>query len=145
MHFSRPHVIGAEAADNGGFHQYENVYATFKALEAQPVNSAVILTITADATLGHTCTIVSATIDPLYLGVVDDVGVAGELVRLCVYGIHDVICDGSVTSGTSIVTSGTDGEVTDMAAGGENAEFGVALATDAGAATLVKAMIRAMG
>ena len=56
-------------------------------------------------------------------------------------GMCEVLCDGSVTARSPITTAATDGSVTDMVDGLEEAVIGVALTIDAGT-TLVTAIVR---
>ena len=59
-------------------------------------------------------------------------------------GIGQVLCDGNVTADTAVCPDANAGQCTDVAAV-TNAAIGVALATDAGAATLVAAHINCTG
>mgnify|MGYP003648516350 CR=1 FL=1 len=59
-------------------------------------------------------------------------------------GIGSVLCDGNVTANVAICPDANAGQATDVAAV-TNAAIGVALATDAGAATLVSAWLNCQG
>ena len=59
-------------------------------------------------------------------------------------GIGQVLCDGNVTANLAVTPDANAGQCTDVAAV-TNAAFGVALATDAGAATLVAARLFCVG
>ena len=59
-------------------------------------------------------------------------------------GIGQVLCDGNVTADTAVTPDANAGQCTDVA-DATRAAIGVALATDAGAATLVAAYINCTG
>ena len=59
-------------------------------------------------------------------------------------GIGQVLCDGNVTANTAVTPDGNPGQCTDVA-DATRAAIGVALATDAGAATLVAAHLNCTG
>lgn len=59
-------------------------------------------------------------------------------------GVGQVLCDGNVTADTALTPDGNVGQCTDVA-DATRAAIGVALATDAGAATLVAAVLNCTG
>ena len=60
-------------------------------------------------------------------------------------GIAEVLCNGSVSADTAICTSSTAGQAVDFADGAEEGVFGFATEIDAGAGTLITAMINCLG
>ena len=60
-------------------------------------------------------------------------------------GVGKVLCNGSVSAHTAICTSSTAQQAVDYAAGEEEGIFGFAIADDAGAGSVVDAMINCPG
>ena len=78
------------------------------------------------------------------IGVAQHAIAAGSYGFILRKGVGQILCDGSVTADTAVCPDANAGQATDVAAV-TDAAIGVALATDAGAATLVSALINCVG
>ena len=97
------------------------------------------------AALTYQCTISSGAIDPARIvGVSQHAIAAGSFGFILREGRGLVLCDGNVSADSSIVPDANAGQCTDSAAVTDDA-IGVALATDAGAASTVAAQLNCLG
>ena len=97
------------------------------------------------ATLTYDGLITTGAISPQrVMGVAQHTIAAGSYGFIMKEGIGQVLCDGNVTADTAVCPDANAGQCTDVAAV-TNAAIGVALATDAGAATLVAARLACVG
>lgn len=133
MQFSRAHVLGAGATDNGGFATYDALFSHCFADAALLEADIVIYDTTPLATglLGHSVVTTTTADSPVVAGIVAADAAAGQPVLVQISGVGYVTVLAAVSAaGEAISTSATPGSATDSsdAAGAYSGELAASVA-----------------
>ena len=151
MQFSRPHVVGAETFNNGGFAVYDAVFTSLKANGAVAINQALIMCnsaqVSAAAEIGYEVSTTTTATDGQVVGRAEVSAASGQVFLVQCYGVGELISGGAFAVGDALGTHTAAGKVENGSVASANAahgSFAVALVAASGADETPLCLIRCM-